>query len=792
VLVSSDAHAVLGTEPVDPVQAMLTGPALVLPLEQPDLTCRVVDISLTQPRAWGDRDVDSLLGELTAPAADPLVALRGGRRWRRGHRPVRLPDTVATPVLRPGGVYLITGGFGGVGLTLARHLATGVGARLVLVGRSPLPPRDEWDTLLAAVPDDDPAAVRVRAVRELEDLGAEVLAVDADVADPARMEEVAALAVARFGAVDGIVHAAGVPAAGPAQLKDDAEILRVLAPKVSGGLAVDRLARLLRPDFTVLCSSTLALTGGLGQVDYAAGNAFLAALAHRNDLLGGPVTVAVDWDGWQRVGMAARIVGRSADTGAAVGPVDHPLVRACLADDADTAVYRVPLSVADSWLVDEHRMAGSAVVPGTGHLELVRAAWQHQTGERTAELRDVTFLAPVVVADDEHRELRVVLDKRQLPYRFTVLVGPGRPASGAAGTPGQDWRVHATGRVGPLTEATPDRWDASELVRRGAMRDLGAVEHRGPMGFGPRSRCLRRVHLGSREALAELELPEEFGTDLDRIHLHPSLLDLAAGFHGMNLAEEFRIPLSYGRLLLHAPLPRRLFSHHRFHEADRRGKETLTSDITLFDEHGRVVARVEGFVLKRVADLTGRIAELRAGTSRDAVVQPLPVLAPAPAPGRGSGQLDGHLAAGILPEEGVTALLRLLAAGIGPQVAVVTKDLDAVRDDIRRTSSAVSRPAGDSGAPAGSRADDDRSEPTPDDLARLWAELLGVRRVAPHDSFFELGGHSLLGLQMIARIRDRFGVEIGLDSLYETPTAAGLSALLCAAADERRTAPSPA
>ncbi|MDH6707259.1 acyl transferase domain-containing protein [Kitasatospora sp. MAA19] len=802
-VVSSDAFAVLGTEPVAPEKATVTGPCLVLPLEQPGTLCRAVDLSLPVGRSWSPADGEQLYEELLDPSSGPLTALRGRRRWRRAHRPVRVEDApgARTP-LREGGVYLITGGFGGIGLSLARHFATAARARLVLVGRSPLPPREDWAGLLADSPaPGEPAppgrtVERIRAVLELERLGAQVLAAAADVADSAAMHRVADQALERFGSVDGIVHAAGVPAAGLAQLKTAEAAARVLDPKVHGGLVVDALARRLSPDFTVHCSSSLALTGGVGQVDYVAANAFLDALAQHAEATGGPYTVSVDWDGWQEVGMAVRTVG-AADPGDAdgnrTGPVDHPLLDACLRDDESAAVYSVSLAVATSWLIDEHRMAGNAVVPGTGHLELARAVHEHQSGDARAVLSEVTFLSPVVVGEDQRRELRVVLEKRHTPARFAVVSRPA-DAAGDGRAEEEGWQVHVTGAVGPVPDGTapPRRHDIAELIAAAGMRDLGAVTHTGPMGFGPRSRCLRRVHLGETEALAELELPEEFAADLERIALHPSLLDLGAGFHGMNLAEEFRIPLGYGSLTLLAPLPRRVVSHHRFRAADRRGKETFTADFTLMDASGQEVARVEDFVLKRVTDLETRLTALRDGTSSEVAAYRFP---PAAARRGGPGPLREHLDQGIRPEEGVEALLRLLGAGLGPQVAVVAKDLDAVFADIHRHRVGAP-PDGRSDDPSGgpqagaaaahgvhprpgvSTAYAEPGDETEAALTALWAELLGLERVGVHDDFFELGGHSLLGLQLSARIRRRFGVHLPLNTLFESLTVAELAAAL--------------
>ncbi|WP_197523200.1 type I polyketide synthase [Actinokineospora pegani] len=731
-VVTTGAHAVLGTERLAPEQAVAAGPCLVLPLEQLDTTCRSVDLD---PAAAPEAAAERLLSELLNPGVETVTAVRGGRRWRRGHRSVRVPGS--TPPLRHGGVYLITGGFGGVGLELSRALAADHAARLVLVGRTADPGHP--------------------AVRELTELGAEVVVAAGDVADADRMAEIADEAVARFGAVHGIVHAAGVPAAGLAQLKDPAEALRVLAPKVRGGLVVDALSRRLRPDFTVHCSSTLAITGGVGQVDYVAANAVLGAIAARAAADGDPRVVAVDWDGWQSVGMAARMIG-----GGREGPVAHPLLDACLVDRPGLAVYSARLSVAGSWLIDEHRMVGHAVVPGTGHLELVRAAYEHHSGGTGVgiALREVTFLSPVVVGDDDGRDLRVVLEPAGAGRRFHVV-------SRAVGADTEDWHVHVTGAVERAPDGAPGTRDLAALVE--GLRDSGPVTHTGPMGFGPRSDCLRRVHLGPRTAVAELELPAAFAGDLDLIRLHPSLLDLAAGFHGMNFAEEFRIPLSYGRLTLFAPLPARMVSHHRFREADRPGKQTLVSDITLLDEHGAVVATVEGFVLKKVDDLADRLTALRDGTSAEVAGYRFPR-------GEADNALRAHLREGIRPAEGVEALRRVLGADLGPNVAVVAKDLDAVIADIAGQRPGAAAPQ--AAAHPRPTAAGDYTEPA-DDLERVlaaqWAELLGLDRVGVVDDFFELGGHSLLGLQVVAGVRRHFGVDLALTALFEALTVRGLA-----------------
>jgi hypothetical protein len=138
-------------------------------------------------------------------------------------------------------------------------------------------------------------------VKQLEALGAQVLALAADVADDGQMQAAMGQIVDRFGTLHGVVHAAGVPGMGLIQLKTTDAAARVLAPKVMGTLVLERVLqkRGIEPDFVVLFSSETVFTGGgIGQVDYCAANAFLDGYARRhagNDRL----VTSINWGEWQ-------------------------------------------------------------------------------------------------------------------------------------------------------------------------------------------------------------------------------------------------------------------------------------------------------------------------------------------------------------------------------------------------------------------------------------------------------------------------------------------------------------
>jgi len=339
-VVSAGATAVVGADapraglsaaPLVPERSLLLGPVKVLTKEHPEIATRGIDLDLgdLDPAKRADEAaLEALFADLTTPSSEPLVAWRDGRRWAEGYE--RLHDEAAAPVdaadlhreagglLRDGGVYLVTGGLGGVGSLVAGWLAETVGARLVLTGRSELPARETWDDLVAAAAaaaEGDEAAVgnptahlasRVARVRELEAAGAEVLVVAADVADEAAMARVAEAAREHFGRVDGVVHAAGVAGGGLLQLKSREAARAVLEPKVEGarvlGRVFDALAQGDRPDFLLLVSSLQTVMADFGQVDYAGANAFLDAFAEARWASGRP-TLAIDFDNFREVGI---------------------------------------------------------------------------------------------------------------------------------------------------------------------------------------------------------------------------------------------------------------------------------------------------------------------------------------------------------------------------------------------------------------------------------------------------------------------------------------------------------
>jgi 6-methylsalicylic acid synthase len=199
----------------------------------------------------------------------------------------------------PNGTYLITGGLGILGLEVARWLAGRGAARIVLAGRSGLPPRSQWAGVT-----DPLQRRRIEAVQALEALGVSVRTVSLDVADLGQMRAALDPDVLGLPPISGVVHAAGVLDNRMVGDLDQASLRRVMRPKIQGALVLDELFPARSLEFCVYFSSVGLLLGLTGQTSYAASNGFLDALAHRRRRAGDR-TLSLGWTSWRGMGMAA-------------------------------------------------------------------------------------------------------------------------------------------------------------------------------------------------------------------------------------------------------------------------------------------------------------------------------------------------------------------------------------------------------------------------------------------------------------------------------------------------------
>jgi acyl transferase domain-containing protein/acyl carrier protein/NRPS condensation-like uncharacterized protein len=305
-VVTNNMQDVIGEKVRCPGKAASLGPVKVIGHEYHNINCCLVDLVLPEPESKEEQSLlDQLQEEFKIKIEDKVIAYRRGHRWIQTFDPVVLKKPVNPNAgLREKGVYLVTGGLGGMGLILAQHLARQVKAKLILTGRSAFPEREDWDQWLLDHGPADKISNRINKIKEIEALGAEVQLFSVDVTNIQHMGQMIFQAKQRFGPLNGVIHAAGLP--------DGAMILRrtreisaeVLAPKITGTLVLYRLLQDMDLDFLVLCSSLASILPLPGQAAYAAGNAFLDAFVCSRVLKTGVSPAAIGWDRWENTGIA--------------------------------------------------------------------------------------------------------------------------------------------------------------------------------------------------------------------------------------------------------------------------------------------------------------------------------------------------------------------------------------------------------------------------------------------------------------------------------------------------------
>jgi myxalamid-type polyketide synthase MxaE and MxaD len=281
-LVTRGAQPVAAEDTVHVAGAPVWGLAKAVVYEHPELRPTLVDLGAAEVVG----EAEGLLEELLADSAEEAVALRSGRRHVA--RLVR-----SAPEVKPGGealnpeaTYLLTGGLGGIGLEVARWMVERGARHLALVGRG------------------SPNAMAQQKLEALRAAGAQVLVAQADVTQPQAVAEVLEQVRRTLPPLKGVLHLAGAMEDGTLRRLDARQLERVLAPKVAGAWNLHAQTQGLPLDFFVLFSSAASLLGAPGQGNYAAGNAFLDALAHHRRGRGLPA-LSINWAAWSEVGMAA-------------------------------------------------------------------------------------------------------------------------------------------------------------------------------------------------------------------------------------------------------------------------------------------------------------------------------------------------------------------------------------------------------------------------------------------------------------------------------------------------------
>ncbi len=275
VTISNGLFQVESRDEVHPVKTTLLAVPRVLPQEMQSVRTSTYDILLPKPGTKAEaRLIETLACDLLGEQKERLVAYRDNKRWIESYQSV---SAAGEPRLRDGGVYLLTG-FGIMGRQLAQALAATPEAKLAIVTRQDLPAREEWQARIDSGATDEKTLQYLSAALELEAQGAEVLFLQADVADQEAIKRAVEITKSRFGKLNGVLHAAAAADANTISViaeTTESDLEAHFAGRVHGLHALERALAGHELDFVFIVSTLATVLGGWGFVGPAAGHLYM-------------------------------------------------------------------------------------------------------------------------------------------------------------------------------------------------------------------------------------------------------------------------------------------------------------------------------------------------------------------------------------------------------------------------------------------------------------------------------------------------------------------------------------
>lgn len=750
-----------------PQKALVVGPARVFYHEYPEVRCHVVDVDLFGYAAPHDL-AQQLIDESHIDTHGNLVAYRGRNRWEEDYQAVHLKqdDTGIAAELKDEGVYLITGGLGGLGMLVAGHVSEVSNATLILTYRTELPPRDQWQAWLQQHSVDDSVSEKIAGVLRLEERGNTVHLAQVDVCDYASMRDM----LAGFTRIDGVFHTAGIAGGGIIPLKNDADCAGVLNPKVNGSLILDELLKDKQPDFFILFSSITSIVGDEARIDYCAGNAFMDAFAHYRNQQRSGHTVSLNWGKWGDIGMAVRwsnhLIEQKNNKSAQFEEVEGDLLT-LIGREGMQERYRVNLAVQKDWVIDEHRLTHQPSLVGATILSMLYEWMSHFKPQERLQVKNLLLTQPIIYHHAWPRNMQLLVTAESHGYKFSLQ---------SRGLLDLTWQEHALGLVSSKVAESEGEPASLESIRQRCTKALAYEPLECELGnantgdvflsLSPRWDNHQDILQGENEWLMHKVIGSDFHDDFARYPFHPAMIDATAIRCLTYITQENFLPISYGKITYHSPLETDCYAHLKLKGPYQHTDNAITMDIIFLSHAGVPLLTLENYTLIKM-------------TKVNQVVESDEKAAPA--------AVKVNLAdKDILFNEGLDALKRQLAHLEFEQLVIVTSDLGQLIDE--------SIPAQNETLLANEeeKVADGHVRPVlsveyvaPEndiekEIVKVWQSILGISGIGVNDNFTELGGNSLLAVQVVSTVSGIFEIDIRVDLFYQDQTVKGLSKLTLA------------
>ena len=305
LILTQNVYNVLGYEDIEPFKASILGPCKVIPQEHVNIKMQLLDVeanhipSLNLVREASDFSKTCFKDE---------IALRAKFRWVQRLQVYNIPQPTIHERLKDNATYIITGGLGGLGLTIAEYLATNYKANLILISRGKTLDEELWQDFL-----EDPQNTqssqytKVSRLFNIKTYAQSLTIHNISIADQQEVTKAIRAIKREHPQINGVIHAAGIAGKGVSELKSLDEYSKVLAPKLFGTEYLLQELTHEKLDFFAVFSSITAITGFPGQIDYCSANRILDAYINQatKTFTHDVFCTTINWQAWREVGMAA-------------------------------------------------------------------------------------------------------------------------------------------------------------------------------------------------------------------------------------------------------------------------------------------------------------------------------------------------------------------------------------------------------------------------------------------------------------------------------------------------------
>ncbi|MBA4260104.1 MAG: non-ribosomal peptide synthetase/polyketide synthase [Chitinophaga sp.] len=314
-IITHGTKKIMGTESINPFNAMLLSACRVMMQEQPKILFKLFDIHEEQ------RDQQLLYKIIDSCIHKPwdlsnlLEVYRNNYAWHATFSEIPIKRNKIKR-LKDNGIYMLTGGLGGIALSCCEAIAqTVVNPQFILLSRRAIPDDSGWEHLSQDTT--FPYQNTITRLLKIKQLGAHITVLQTDITDLNALEQTVQQCIVNFGTVNGLIHTAGTSHPALAQTKTYNSTRTVFSPKIIGTLNLIQCFKKISLDFVALKSSLSSILGGFEYADYAAANAFLDAVSTSDLFQTADFVLTINWNTWNEVGIAAqnKIAGKTSFIG---------------------------------------------------------------------------------------------------------------------------------------------------------------------------------------------------------------------------------------------------------------------------------------------------------------------------------------------------------------------------------------------------------------------------------------------------------------------------------------------